>query len=55
MFFSGSDGPYNILIMELLGPSVEDIFNKLNQKLSLKSLLMLGEQMFNCVEQLHGK
>ena len=55
LYYSGCDGEFNILIMELLGPSVEDMFNKVNRKIGLKSILFLGEQMLSAIEYIHAK
>ena len=45
VFWSGLEGNYNVMIMELLGPSLEDLFNYCGRKLTLKTTIMIADQL----------
>lgn len=48
-----TEGQYNVMLMELLGLSIEDIFVNNNKIMSLKSALMIGCQMIERIKYLH--
>ena len=51
----GFSGDYNVLVMELLGKSLEILFKENNSKFSLKTVCMLAEQMITRLEYIHKK
>ncbi|CAK62845.1 unnamed protein product (macronuclear) [Paramecium tetraurelia] len=53
IYAQGTDGDYNYIVIDLLGQSLEDLFNKHNKRLSLKTVLMLGDQMIQRIEFIH--
>merc|ERR1719253_1157056 len=55
IYWSGTVGEYNIMVMDLLGPSIEDLFRSCGGKLSLKTVLMLGKQMIDRLEFVHAR
>ena len=51
----GFSGEFNILVMELLGKSLEDIFQSQQKKFTLKTVCMVGIQMLDRLEFVHCK
>ena len=55
MFWFGQQDYFNFLIIELLGPNLEDLFNTCKRKFSLKTVLMLADRMIALIEIIHSK
>lgn len=44
-YYFGQEGQHNILVIDLLGPSLEDVFDMCGRKFSIKTVAMLAKQM----------
>lgn len=51
----GEEGYFNILIADLLGPSLTDLFEFCDCKFSLKTVLLLADQMISRIKYIHSK
>ncbi|CAN3364592.1 casein kinase I homolog 2 [Diutina catenulata] len=52
-YYFGQEGVHNILIIDLLGPSLEDLFDWCSRKLSVATVVLVAKQMIRRVQQIH--
>ena len=51
----GREGAYHIMVIEMLGPSLEDLYAYCGKKISLKSVLLLADQLISRIEHMHKR
>lgn len=52
-YYFGQEGVHNILVIDLLGPSLEDLFDWCGRRFSIKTVIQVAIQMIRLVEQVH--
>lgn len=52
-YYFGQEGLHNILVIDLLGPSLEDLFDWCGRRFTIKTVVQVAIQMLNLVEEVH--
>ncbi|KEG05844.1 casein kinase [Trypanosoma grayi] len=55
VLYHGVEGEFNVMVIDLLGPSLEDLFSFCGRRFTLKTTLMLAVQMISRIEFVHNK
>jgi serine/threonine protein kinase len=51
----GQECEFYVLVHDLLGPSLEDLFNYCGRKFSLKTILLIADQAISRIKYIHSK
>ncbi|KAI9253100.1 kinase-like domain-containing protein [Helicostylum pulchrum] len=54
-YYFGQEGLHSILVIDILGPSLEDLFDMCSRKFSIKTVAMLAKQMITRVQSIHER
>ncbi|KAL3960809.1 hypothetical protein ACCO45_005926 [Purpureocillium lilacinum] len=55
VYYFGQEGLHNILVIDLLGPSLEDLFDHCGRRFTIKTVVMVAKQMLSRVQTIHEK
>lgn len=55
VLYYGTEGNYNLMVMDMLGKSLEDLFSLCGRKFSVKTVLMIAQQVIKRVEYIHSR
>ncbi|KAL6940503.1 hypothetical protein ACO0QE_004407 [Hanseniaspora vineae] len=54
-YYYGQEGMHNVLVLDLLGPSLEDLFEWCGRKFSVKTTVLLAKQMIERLKDIHNR
>lgn len=52
-YYYGQEGMHNVLVIDLLGPSLEDLFEWCGRKFSVKTTCLIAKQMIQRIREIH--
>src|SRR6185437_12370144 len=52
--YTGVESGFRLAVFDLMGESLSDLFYRCGRKFSLKTVLMLGQQMISRLESVHN-
>lgn len=55
VYWFGREGDYNAMVMDILGPSLHDLFQFCNKRFTLKTILLLADQLLTRIEYIHER
>lgn len=53
LYYFGKDHNYSIMVIDLLGPSLEELFQRCGKKFDLKTTVIVGLQILDRLEHMH--
>jgi serine/threonine protein kinase len=55
IYWSGVQDDYNVLIIEMLGPNLENLFAKCSHHFTLKTVLILAQEIIKKIQYVHSR
>ncbi|KAG6328601.1 hypothetical protein ID866_10488, partial [Astraeus odoratus] len=55
IYHFGQEGLHNLLVIDLLGPNLEDLFDMCGRKFTIKTVCMVAKQMITRIQSVHNK
>jgi len=55
LLWSGTQGDFDILVMELIGPSLEQLLKSCGGKFSILTTILIGKQILKIINHIHSK